>query len=524
MFANKGLLSRLLLLGFLIINSASMASPAKTVTISGVDPEEVQRLLTEEVAQGSVDDFLAACMSDKLWNVYISYSKELSAQQDDILLFLREHLKDREVGHFAVDFKPPKNDQYRILLSFHNQADQVSLKQDRFLTFRDKEGIRHYLDIEQDSISYKEATENSKPRIIIKKMPDFASPKMVYKMCCSFSFTDRSFARPFLKGLESLIYLEHRTGLPRKMMMGIAVPHDDDPQMDSLPSLFNLYPGKSTPFIFGSTRHKCSLCGENGHRAEVHDFFQGKKRAEAEGSKQEMGISKEQVIGNDAGQQASAAVSQAKRTAEKDAPEVSSAKKPKSGESSPIYSSLAFDKEHFALKTDLFYAAHDNIPQLSRFFAVSLLLQFCKMLQMAVSRFIYLQSVLMRCISCRLSMLLDQICKARIKLLLRIPSLSFQLGRLLRWSSLWPRILASPSMSLPGLVKPGSALCAASPGLEWRRRTSICPPMGMGRSCLSSRLPRRALRGGAWGQEALQRSEVTDRDLRYVPHLPDDHG
>lgn len=53
---------------------------------------------------------------------------------------------------------------------------------------------------------------------------------------------DRGHSKTFMLGLESLAYLEHRTGLPCKMMIGIAVPHEDDPGMESLPSIFSLNP------------------------------------------------------------------------------------------------------------------------------------------------------------------------------------------------------------------------------------------------------------------------------------------
>jgi hypothetical protein len=315
---------------------------SKPISISGVDkPGNLfntpfsfvfSYVLAEDIAERSVEHFLAACLQDRLRNIYISYNKEISSEHDEILLFLRDYIvKEKGLKSYAVDFKAPHGDQYRILISLHKKEDQEAIKLERFLTYRGKDGLRYTLDVEQEAMSYKEASENGKPRIVIKKMPDFAGPKLVYKLCCNFVLKDCKHSRTFMLGLESLAYLKTMTGLPCKMMITIAVPHEDDPGMESLPSIFSLNPRRSTAFVFGSTRHICEICREHGHRAEVHDIFQaGNRKAKTEESSK--AIADKGGCGKAPAPAAEESVASHKRTTEADPKEALLPEKDKSGE------------------------------------------------------------------------------------------------------------------------------------------------------------------------------------------------
>jgi hypothetical protein len=80
-----------------------------------------------------------------------------------------------------VDFKASHGDQYRILISLHKKNDEKAFKLKRSLDkYRGKNGLEYTLDIEQEALLYREASENGQLRIIIKKMPHFAGPKLKY--------------------------------------------------------------------------------------------------------------------------------------------------------------------------------------------------------------------------------------------------------------------------------------------------------------------------------------------------------
>jgi hypothetical protein len=62
------------------------------------------------------------------------------------------------------------------------------------------------------------------------------------------------------------------------------------------PSIHNPRPGKTAPFIIGCNLHECKLCGQMGHRAEVHDSFKGrpglKRKGHAQAEDQQRAVAK----------------------------------------------------------------------------------------------------------------------------------------------------------------------------------------------------------------------------------------
>jgi hypothetical protein len=78
----------------------------------------------------------------------------------------------------------------------------------------------------------------------------------------------------------------HRSGVQRRMLIAEVIPHKKDPRCENVPSIHHLRSGKTAHFIIECNLHECKLCGQMGHRAEVHDNFKGRPGLKRKGSAQ----------------------------------------------------------------------------------------------------------------------------------------------------------------------------------------------------------------------------------------------
>jgi hypothetical protein len=181
---------------------------------------------------------------------------------------------------------------HRILVAFTEEADQKAFQALRHVVFEDVKGGLLHAQIGQERISYEEilnpdgAKGAEKVFIVLKKMPDSWTQNQIEAAFTSFVWKGRGFEHPFLVEFSKTTWFWHKSGVHRKMLITEVIPHEEDPRCEKVPSNHNLRPGKDAPFIIGCNLHECKLCGQMGHRAEVHDSFKGRPGLKRKGPAQ----------------------------------------------------------------------------------------------------------------------------------------------------------------------------------------------------------------------------------------------
>ncbi|BBN06848.1 hypothetical protein MPTK1_3g24360 [Marchantia polymorpha subsp. ruderalis] len=125
--------------------------------------------------------------------------------------------------------------------------------------------------IQERFLEFEEKGPNFKPVIILKTVPDSVTLEQIRRLFTTFC-KERE---PWLKSIDEIQWLRHKSGGYRKMLLAEVSPPDSDPSLARLPPRISL--PKLGEIIVGCTRHTCDICHKKGHHASVHDQFTVKK-------------------------------------------------------------------------------------------------------------------------------------------------------------------------------------------------------------------------------------------------------
>jgi hypothetical protein len=227
----------------------------------------------------------------------VSYPSSFSKLQDNIIVGIRDTIikqknKFSNEGSYSKGGTAAGRDVHRLLVAFTKEADQKAFQALRHVVFEDDKGGLLHAQIGQERISYEEILNSDgakgaeKVFIVLKKMPDSWTQNQIEAAFTFFVWKARGFEHPFLAEFSKTTWFWHKSGIQRRMLIAEVIPHEEDPRCEKVPSIHNPRPENTVPFIIGCNLHKCKLCGQMGHRAEVHDSFKGRPGLKRKGPAQ----------------------------------------------------------------------------------------------------------------------------------------------------------------------------------------------------------------------------------------------